>query len=212
MDVSYRSIARLLARGMPVEGQEYSEVIESLTKSIKAMPVEQQSPLKAAYIFSSLAPREERQDLFQTLVEQCLTELAKYDGHIKDLEAFCYTVARHKWGDKWKQKKNRAKILNGGFVSLNKVVPSTHQDGDIPEVELHELLAGKLEWTTIRPTNLESEINSELDSQAALDTLPDRVKAIVIKKLLDSGRISSSECNILHRHIKQNGHKIRETA
>ncbi|MBA7699674.1 hypothetical protein ES703_108373 [subsurface metagenome] len=87
-------------------------------------------------------------------------------------------------------------------------MPVTDSEGQ--EVELHGLLAGKLEWTTILQTNLESEIISKLGSQAAFDTLPDRVKAIVIKNLLERERLSKSESCILYRHKKQNGHEIRE--
>ena len=81
---------------------------------------------------------------------------------------------------------------------MNEPIP----DSDGQEVELQEFIAGEVDF--------ERKLNSKLDSQAVLDTLPDRVKAIVIKKLLDKQRLSSSECNILHRHIKQNGSKIRE--
>ena len=56
MDVSYRSIVKLLARGMPIGGQDYSDIIEGYIKSIEAMLPEQQSTLKSAYIFSRKAP------------------------------------------------------------------------------------------------------------------------------------------------------------
>ncbi len=198
MDVSYRSIAKLLARGMPIDRQDYSDIIEGYIKSIEAMPPEQQTALKASYIFSNLSREYERQDLFQELVAYTLDELAKYEGRIADLEGFCYTVARHKWGDWWKKKKRRKGILNGGFLSLNELV----QNDDGQEVELQELIAGEIEF--------ESKLNSELDSQAILNTLPDKVKAIVMKKLIGRERLSSSEHNTLWRYTKQNGDAIRE--
>ena len=198
MDVSYRSIAKLLAHGIPVDGQDYSDMIEAYIKSIEAMPPEHQHTLSASYIFSSLARTYERQDLFQELVAYTLTELAKYDGRIKDLEAFCYTVAKHKWGDWWKQKKRRKRILNGGFLSLNQLV----RDCDSQEIELHETIAGEVEF--------ESNLNSELDSQAVLNSLPDRVRTIAEKRLLNCEKLSSSECNILWRYAKQSGDTIRE--
>jgi len=98
MDVSYRSIAKLLARGMPIDGQDYSDMIEAYIKSIEAMPPEHQHTLSASYIFSSLARTYERQDLFQELVAYTLSELAKYDGRIKDLaQAYirCYPEEPH---------------------------------------------------------------------------------------------------------------------
>ena len=197
MQFSYRQIAKVLAHGMQLDGQEYSELIESYIKSIEAMPLEQRAALQAAYIFASKTHRDERQDVFQTIVAYTLTELAKYDGRVKDTEGFCYTVARHRWGDWWKQRKNRNHILNGGFISLNALAT----DGDKEIRELHEFIADDL--------NIESEVNSEIAYHEALNTLPDRVKAIVVKRL-NYQKLSTHEYEILARYREENEKAIRE--
>jgi len=199
MKINYRSIAKLLAKDMPIDGQEYRVKIEEYIKAIKAMPKAQQSALGAAYIFSDMLRGYERQDLFQELVAHILTVMAKRKGSIESIDGFCYKVARNKWKDKWLQQENRKEITNGDFSSLNRPVIDSDNGR---EEELQELLAGEVEF--------ERKLNSKLDSQAVLDSLPDRVKAIVIKKLIDKERLSSSECNILHRHTKNHGQKIRE--
>ncbi|MBA7559795.1 hypothetical protein ES708_01410 [subsurface metagenome] len=203
MDVSCRQIAKVLARGMPVEGEEYSQIIEGYIKTLEALPDEQLQALRASYIFSGQAPQEERQDLFQELVSHTLTALSSYDSHITDLEAFCYTVAKHKWNDFWDKKKRRKEILNGGFVSLNEPVQTREKE----EIDLQELIAGEVKS--------ESKLISELNAQAVFSTLPDKIKAIVQKRLDNKrqkrGRtISSAECTMLWRYAKQNGDKIRE--
>lgn len=197
MNVSYRSIAKLLAKGMPVDGQEYSDIIEGYIKTLEAMPVEQQSALSAAYIFSDKIRGLERQDLFQELVAQTLTVLAKHQDRIPNIEGFCYKVAQNKWRDRLRNEIKRKEILNGGFLSLN--APKPNSDGQ--EVELQKTIVGEVAF--------ERKLNSKLDCQAVLDTLPDKVKVAVIKR--SEGRaLSAAERNMLHRHIKQNGHKIRE--
>jgi len=203
MDISYRQIAKMLARGMPIEGQEYSELIESYIKSIEAMPLEQRSTLRASYIFSCKAPREERQDLFQELVSHSLTQLAKCDKRIKNIEAFCYRIAQRRWKDLRVQKRRRLEILNGGFLSLNVTV----SDSEYGDIELQDTIAGE--------TDFESELNSELDSQAVWDSLPDNVKPIVEKRL-DFGKqnrgytIKHSELKKIWRYAKKNEDAIRE--
>jgi len=199
MRINYRGIAKLLTKDMPLDGQDYTVKVEEYIKSIKAMPKTQQSALSAAYIFSDMLRGYNRQDLFQEIVAHILTVLAKRKGTIKSIDGFCYKVARNKWKDKWLQQTNRNEILNGDFISLNRPVINS-DDGQ--EKDLQDLLAGEVEF--------ERKLNSKLDSQAVLDSLPDRVKAIVIKKLIDKERLSSSECNILHRHTKKHGQKIRE--
>jgi DNA-directed RNA polymerase specialized sigma24 family protein len=198
MRVSYRSIAKILARGMPIEGQEYSDKIEEYIRILKRMPNENQQALKASFIFSCLAPKRDQQDLFQELVAVTLTELARYNGRIKDVEAFCYTVAQHKWKTLYRNKKRRLKVLNGGFISLNTPV----QNVDGKERELQDSIAGEIEF--------ESELISKVDCKAVLDKIPDRIRAIAEKRLLHGETLSSSEFNILWRYRKQNRDKIRE--
>jgi len=202
MKISYRTLAKVLAYDMPLDDQEYSDIIEWYIKSIEAMPPKHQETLKAAYVFSRKAPKEDWQDLFQHFVAHGLKILNQWPKPIKDIAGFCYVVVRNEWKRVTRERKRHIRMLNGGFVSLNKIVPSAHPDGDSREVELQELIADDLD--------LESELNSELDSQAVLDTLPDRVKAIVKKRLLGGEKISNREYERLARYREENGKAIRE--
>ncbi|MBA7519036.1 hypothetical protein ES705_11110 [subsurface metagenome] len=209
MEVSYRTLAKALAYDMPLDGQEYSDLIEWYIKSIEAMPSNHQETLRAAYVFSRKAPKEDWRDLFQHFVAHGLEILNQWPEPIRDIAAFCYVVVRNEWKRVTRERKRHIRMLKGGVVSLNKIVPSAYPDGDGREVELQELLAGKLEWTTRLDYSLEREITSTLGSQAVLETLPDGVKAIVKKRLL-SGKLSGHEYERLARYREENGKAIRE--
>ncbi len=198
MNVSYRKIAKVLAYGMPLSRQGYSEKVNEYTSTIETMPADQRAALQASYIFSTMTPKEERRDMFQDLVACILTELGKNNGRIKDIEGYCYTVAQHRWSNWWRNRKRRKQILNGGFTSLDVAI----QNGEGQEEFLTELISGE--------TEAEDKITSELDCQAVLNILPDRVRVIVEKRLLNRERLSSSECNILWRYAKRNRDTIRE--
>lgn len=198
MNVSYRSIAKVLAQGMPVDGQEYSTIIEDYIRSIEAMPLEQQATLSAAYIFSRKAPFEERQDLFQHLVAHVLGLLSKWPDPIKDMAGFCYVVSRHEWMRVTRERKRHSRMLNGGFISLEEPIRDSLDGG----IELKDTIASDLD--------LESELNSELDCQAVMNTLPDRVKAIVNKRLLGGQKLSNREYERLARYREENEKAIRE--
>ncbi len=198
MDVSYRKIAKALAHGMPIEGQEYSELIESYIKSIEAMPLEQRAALQAAYIFSRKTPKEEWQDLFQHFVAHGLKILSKWREPIQDIAGFCYVVVRNEWKRVTRERKRHIRMLNGGFLSLNVTVGNTEDE----DRELLDTIADDLD--------LETELNSKLDSQVLLDTLPYSVKAIVKKRLLGDEKISTHEYEKLARYREENGKAIRE--
>ena len=211
MKVSYRRIARKLVWDMPAfSPEEFASKVDDYTEAIEAMPKEAQATLKAAYIINSIAPKEDQEDLFQELVSHILTVLARYKTPIRDIDGFCYKVANRKYQTWLRDKRNRKRLLDGGFLSLDEPVKALN--GEV--VELHETVAGKLEWTDIRPFNLESEISSELDCQAVLDTMPDRVRDLVIKRLDYKKKvghhISHSDSKMLWRYVQKNGDKIRE--
>jgi len=198
MKVSYRTLAKVLAYDMPLDGQEYSDIIEWHVKSIEAMPLKQQATLKAAYVFSRKAPKEDWRDLFQHFVAHGLKILSQWPEPIKDIAGFCYVVVRNEWKRVTRERKRHIRMLNGGFLSLNVTVGDT-------EDERRELLD-----TIADDLDLETELNSKLDSQAVLDTLPDRVKAIVKKRLLGGEKISNREYERLARYREENGKAIRE--
>jgi len=196
MNVSYRSIAKVLAQGMPLDGQDYSDKVEEYIKAIEAMPVEQQSALKASYIFSRKAPREECQDLFQDLVSKCLTALAK-NAPIRDPEPFCYKTVRLAWLDRTRYRLRPIEKLSREAYRLNSPVI----DSDGGETELQELIAGEVEF--------ERKLNSKLDCQAVLDSLPDRVKAVVVKRLKGQ-EVSTADYKAAKYYTTKHENSIRE--
>ncbi|KKK62299.1 hypothetical protein LCGC14_3005700, partial [marine sediment metagenome] len=67
IDVKYRDIARMLAKALPVEDEEFGTKVEEYRQVVVAMSAEQKTALKMAYIWSAKVPREEREDFFQDL-------------------------------------------------------------------------------------------------------------------------------------------------
>ena len=66
-DITYRHIAIMLASKLPIDGEEFKTQIEVNLEAIKALPLEQKTALKMAYIFSLKVPRQGREDLFQDI-------------------------------------------------------------------------------------------------------------------------------------------------
>jgi len=68
MRVTYRQIARILVRGLPLADDEIAGKVEEYTRAIEAMPEEARVALKAGYVFSSKVPPDEREDAFHDFV------------------------------------------------------------------------------------------------------------------------------------------------
>ena len=159
MDITYRDIAKMFCKAMPLEGQEFGNKVTEYIESIKAMPNEAKIALKSAYIFSARVPREEREDMFQELA------LAVLKSQATD-ERLAYTVARCDWLNWWKAYKIRS------HYSLDSVV----DDGEGNQVSFGELLVGEVEF--------ERKLNGDMDGERLFDSLPYWVKAIVQKRLM----------------------------
>lgn len=164
------------------EQAEYSDRVEAYIVAIRAMSIENRHAIRAAYIFSRKAPKEEREDLFQELMVKLLEVRAP-------TEALAYTIARCDWRDWWKSYRTRA-----GFVetSLNSVV--LNNDGD--EVEYGELLVGEVEFERL--------VDGKLDGQAIWDHLPDYIKRLVSKRLTGRG-ITGGERIMLDKFVITSG-------
>ena len=52
-DVTFRHVAIMLASTVPVEGEQFTELVEANLQAIKSLPPEQKTALKMAYIFSA---------------------------------------------------------------------------------------------------------------------------------------------------------------
>ncbi len=160
-DLTYRHIARMFAQSLPVEGEDLASKVEEYLAIIKALPASARYALRAAYIFGSKAPREEREDLFQELALKVLQVKA-------DNERLAYAVARADWLDWWKHYKRER---NFTATSLE----STTMDEDGNSVTLGSLLVGECDC--------EIKMDGKLDAERIFDLLPDNLKRIVEKRL-----------------------------
>ena len=156
--VTYRDIAKMMVKAMPVQDDDFRDKVESYIDIIKAMPKEAKLALKSAYIFSRKVPREEREDLFQELA------LAVLKAKATD-ERLAYTIARCDWQNWWSKYRIRQ------HYSLDSVI----DDGEGNHVSFGELLVGEVEW--------ERKVDGDIDGKALYEQLPDWVKRLVDKRL-----------------------------
>lgn len=177
---TYRNIAKMLASALPIEDDEFREVVERNLKTIRAMPKGQKIALRSAYIFSRKVPKEEREDLFQELT------LAILEQRVDD-ERLAYAIAKCDWRDWWAKYKVRSHYLAG---SLNARLESS----DDQEFEFGELLVGEVEF--------ERKMAGKIDGQALYSKLPEAIKPIVTKRLLGRA-LTGPERVKLSRYVKQ---------
>jgi hypothetical protein len=160
-DITYRHVAIMLSSGLPIEGEEFRERVEANLEAIKALPAEQKTALKMAYIFSRKVPREERKDLFQDLA------LALFKARTKD-DKLAYAIARCDWINWWKKFKIRQ------HYSLDTIV----EDEDGNPKQLAELVIGEVDF--------ERKIDGKIDAETLwrkLDDFP-AIKHLVKQRLL----------------------------
>lgn len=174
-EVTYRQLAKVFAKGLPVAGKEFGDLVDRFLVEIKAMPQADKNALRAAYIFSAKAPREEREDLFQELTLKLL------EARAGD-EALCYSIARCDWQNWWAKYKIRC------HFSLNTKVAD--DDGNV--VEWGELLVGVADF--------EERIIGDLDGESLLNQLPSWVAKLVYKRLIGHG-ITGGERRLLDKWV-----------
>ena len=173
--VTYRDIAKMLIKAMPIEGQDYADKVNEYLGIIKAMPKEAKVALKSAYIFSRKVPREEREDIFQELA------LAVLKAKVTD-ERLAYAIARCDWKNWWAKYKIRQ------HYSLDSVVDSN-------QATLGELLVGETEF--------ELKVDGELDAQRIWDRLPGGIKYLVDRRL-QGYRLNKLDRECLERWAAKN--------
>lgn len=157
--VTYRDIAKMLVKSMPIQDAEFGLMVEEYIEVIKGMAEGQIIALKTAYVFSRKVPREEREDMFQDLT------LAILKAEATD-ERLAYAVARCDWRDWWEKYRIRQ------HYSLDSIV----EDSDGNQIPYAELLVGECEF--------ENKMNGEMDGQKLYDSLPPWIREIVKKRLL----------------------------
>ena len=164
LKVTYRDIAKMMAKALPIEGDAFGAQVEENIQAIKAMPEGQRVALRVAYVFSCKVPREDRDDFFQDLT-MTLLEAKTAD------ERIAYTIARGDWKNFWEKLKTREHFVNG---SLNRTV----LDAEGHSVEWGDLLIGEVEY---------ERLDAEIDGKALFHTLPEWIQRLISDKL-DRGR------------------------
>jgi len=181
-DITYRNIAIMLVKALPVEGTQFTDKVNEYLKVIKAMPREHKAALKAAYIFSRKVPREEREDLFQELALTLLKAKTKEDR-------LAYAIARCDWRNWWQKYKIRQ------HYSLDTVI----DQGDGDPITLGETLIGEIEF--------EHKMDGKIDGDRLWQKLPGNIKAIVSKRLIGKA-LNNTERSQLNRWIKSKGYQL----
>jgi len=175
--VTYREIARMLVKALPVQDEAYAEKVDEYTESVQRMGAEAKTALKSAYIFAHKVPVQDREDMFQELA------LAVLEARTKD-ERLAYTVARCDWRNWWEKYYTRQHYLAG---SLNEIV----ENDEGGKVELGELLVGEVEYERL--------VDGKLDGQALFDKLPSYIKPLVVKRLLGRA-LTGAESSLLTKY------------
>ena len=155
-----RKVAISLAKRLPVESEAFADAVDDYLKRIMRLPRQMQYNLKSAYVFSSKVPREEQQDVFQTLT------LALIEAKPVS-EKLAYAIARRDWVDWYRHYKVKSQY--GLTYSLD-----TDTDADNTR-QLAEVLVGECDF--------ELRMEAKLDAQAIWNQLPDRMREIVRKRL-----------------------------
>ena len=163
--VEYRDIAKMLAKALPVEGDDFALKVNEYVDVIKSLSSEAKTALKCAYIFSSKVPREEREDLYQSLF------LAIWKAN-PDNEKLAYSIARCDWLDFWKSYKIKQ------HLNLESITQSDDSNPD----NMADLIIGSVEY--------ETRYDGKIEAETLWSKIPDNIKPIILKKL--SGKALTS--------------------
>lgn len=171
-----RDIAKMLASTLPVEGDEFGQMVSAIEAQLKPMTKRDKPSLLAlqtAFIFSHKVPRQEREDLFQELF------LTLWEKRISD-NGIAYAVAHCDWANWWRAYKIRS------HYSLDSV--ANNESGDT----FGDLLVDVCDF--------EAQICGKINGDRLLETLPDYVRKIVQKRL-DGHSLTGGEAIMLRKFV-----------
>ena len=187
-----RSIAKMLASALQVDGEEFGEHVETYLDEINKLPADARRALKYAFIFSRKAPQQEREDLYQELAIKLL-ELRPHDDKL------AYAIARCDWKDWWKAFKMRS---NYNWESIERI--SDAEDGqdygqDAIDRQMYHgaLLDGQV------------EIERKTDADILWSKLPKQIQAIVSKRL-EGHALTGAERVMMCRYMKTHSGMLAE--
>lgn len=171
-----RDIAKMLASTLPVEGDEFGQMVSTIEAQLKRMTKRDKGSLIAlqtAFIFAHKVPRQNREDFFQDIF------LALYEHNVTD-NGIAYAIALHDWSDWWSAYKIRSHYSLDSVA--NKETGQTFGD----------LLIGVCDF--------EAQIQGKINGDRLLESLPERIRGIVQKRL-DGHALTKLEHSLLRRFV-----------
>lgn len=213
MQVSEHDIAKMLVKVIPVDFKpaEFLAMVKTIERKIKRMPENTKLVLKAAYIFSSKVPKQERQDVYQELAMKLLENKPVN-------EQWAYTIARCDWLDwyrKFKVKSQYSEYDIGSIVSseigineyqLYELEQKSDDMRELVDSERNnqyqkqcyhiavESLTGLIEYELL---------DNQITAKSIIEQLPDNIKLIANKRMIGKALLAS-ERQALCRYIKSN--------
>ncbi|MHB8084311.1 MAG: hypothetical protein ACYDHZ_00595 [Dehalococcoidia bacterium] len=184
-EITYRHIARMLVKSLPLDGDNFTAMINEYTATIKNLPKPARVALRSAYIFSGKVPREEREDLFQELA------LTLLQAGVTD-ERLGYSIARCDWQDWWSRYTIRQ------HYSLDSVV----EDEDGNETTLANLIVGEVEFDRV--------MDAQIDAERIWEKLPANIRPIVQNRLLGHST-NAADRQTLSRWVRATGYQLLMT-
>ena len=182
IEVTHRHVAIMMASALTIEGEDFRNKVEANLEAIKALPGEQKTALKMAYIFSRKVPHQEREDLFQDIAVKLI------EANTSE-QRLAYAIARCDWRDWWKKYKIRQ------HYSLDSVT----EDEDGNPATLGELIIGESEF--------ELKMDGKLDARKIWHKLPENIKLIVTNRLIGKA-LTNTERSTLNRWVKNKGYQL----
>jgi len=173
-----RDIAKWLASGLPLEGEDFGQQVQTVERELFCMTKRNKANLVAlqtAYVFSKKVPKQERRDMFQELF------LTLYEHKMSD-NGLAYAIARADWCNWWRSYKLRS------HYSLDMAADANSGDS------FGDLLVGVCDF--------EAQILGKINGDRSLEALPDYIRKIVQRKL-DGRPTSKREQSQLRMWVNQ---------
>lgn len=187
-EIDYRKIATMFVKALPVEDSEFRTAVDNCLSEIKALPVEAKNALWASYVFSSKAPIEEREDLYQTLAVKLL------EANVPD-RALAYSIAKCSWVDWWRAYRIRQ------HLSLDSIVEGedAQDSGEDRGRSLAEMVVNDIDY--------QLRLDGQVQASFIWDKIPRDIRPIVSRRL-EGRALRADERQALSRWTRAHGYKI----
>jgi hypothetical protein len=198
--VTYRKIAITMVKHLPVDNDEdFISKVEYYTGLMERLPRSLQAALKAAYVYASKAPPEEREDYFQEYYLAAHKAVTRAKNKIINYEALATTAVTNKRSDIFDYLNACKRKPPVDLISLSDSLPGV--DGD--HLELGQTLYDNNDCI--------NNMDSVYDAKRILQVLPPRIKHIILKRL-NGEFLTNAERIQLCYYKKNHGHEIKTLA